>query len=407
MSPRTLLKISAVTLVTFAVGFGYPTGLAQQPGPAVVSLPDTPQILSSATGQFRVVPIKGLVYPWALTFLPNGDMLVTEQNQTTLRLIRNGVLDPTPIRGLPPVTTSQRRDTAGIDITAHPDFSANQLVYVAYWKPKPGDEELQTATIVRARLDGYELVEVEEIFESVSWTDGPSSIRLIFGPDGTLYFTIGAPIVTRSGESMWAQAPEQHGGKILRINEDGTVPQDNPFVGRPNYQPEIFALGIRNAIGMAFHPQTGELWETENGPQGGDELNLLQPGVNYGWPVVGYGVNYGSGSAIHGGTRGEDMENPRHFWVPSIATASLLIYTGDQFPAWKGDFFVGGLAGQQLARVTPSIDRAGRIEREETLTHGLGRIRDVRQGPDGYIYLALESRGAPGRIVRLEPVNGR
>ena len=155
MSPRTLLKISAVTLVTFAVGFGYPTGLAQQPGPAVVSLPDTPQILSSATGQFRVVPIKGLVYPWALTFLPNGDMLVTEQNQTTLRLIRNGVLDPTPIRGLPPVTTSQRRDTAGIDITAHPDFSANQLVYVAYWKPKPGDEELQTATIVRARLDGY------------------------------------------------------------------------------------------------------------------------------------------------------------------------------------------------------------------------------------------------------------
>ena len=412
MSPRTLLKISAVTLVTFAVGFGYPTGLAQQPGPAVVSLPDTPQILSSATGQFRVVPIKGLVYPWALTFLPNGDMLVTEQNQTTLRLIRNGVLDPTPIRGLPPVTTSQRRDTAGIDITAHPDFSANQLVYVAYWKPKPGDEELQTATIVRARLDGYELGEVEEIFESVSWTDGPSSIRLIFGPDGTLYFTIGAPIVTRSGESMWAQAPEQHGGKILRINEDGTVPQDNPFVGRPNYQPEIFALGIRNAIGMAFHPQTGELWETENGPQGGDEVNIIRPGLNYGWPVVTYGRAYssdadGSRSGLlpprqQPPTAAAGMEEPFTYYKPSIAISGMAFYTGDQFPQWKGSLFAGGLVGMQLSRIV--FNEQGLESRREVLLPELRqRIRDVKQGPDGFLYLTTDMRD--GAVLRLEPVS--
>ena len=183
------------------------------------------------------------------------------------------------------------------------------------------------------------------------------------------------------------------------------MPADNPFVGQAGALPEIWSYGHRNPQGLAVHPETGDVWLDEHGPQGGDALNLVQPGLNYGWPVIGYGVNYGSGSAIHAGTHHEDIEPPTHYWIPSIATAGLMIYTGDRFPGWTGSFFVGGMAGQQLARLTPSVDRPRRIEQEETLAYGIGRVRDVRQGPDGYIYLAIEDRrGAPTVVVRLEPV---
>ena len=347
------LRISAVALVTLTVGIVAPPGRAQPPAPTLAPLPDAPQVLNSPAGRIRVVPTKGLVYPWALTFLPNGDILVTEQSRTTLRLIRGGVLDPTPITGLPPGIQSQRRDTAGVDVTVHPRFSENQLVYVAFWKPKPGAEHLRTAVIVRARLEGHQLTDVREIFESASWTDGPSAARIIFGPDGKLYVAIGAPGFKESlGDTTWAQDPNQHGGKILRLNEDGTVPTDNPFVGRPGYRPEIFALGIRNAIGMAFHPQTGELWETENGPQGGDEINIIRPGLNYGWPVVTYGRAYsndldGSRSGlppptVQPPTAAPGMEEPFTYYKPSIAVSGMTFYTGDKFPQWTGDLFAGG-----------------------------------------------------------------
>ena len=402
------VRISIAAVVTLTVGIVAPVGRAQQPAP---TLADTPQVVNSPAGRLRVVPIKGLVYPWALAFLPNGDMLVTEQNRTTLRLIREGVLDPTPITGLPRPITSQRRDTAGVDVAVHPRFSENRLVYVAFWKPKPDEEHLRTAVVYRGRLEGYQLTDVEEIFESVSWTDGPSAARIIFGPDGKLYLAIGAPGFQETlGETTWAQDPDHHGGKILRLNDDGTTPADNPFVDRPGYRPEIFALGIRNAIGMAFRPETGQLWETENGPQGGDEINIIRAGLNYGWPVVTYGRAYSSDPegarsglpppTIQPPTAAPGMEEPFTYYKPSIAIAGMTFYTGDKFPEWTGDLFAGGLAGRQLSRV---IFNAQDLEsRRQVLLSELGqRIRDVKQGPDGFLYVTTDMQD--GAVLRIEP----
>ncbi|MCH2466161.1 MAG: PQQ-dependent sugar dehydrogenase, partial [Gemmatimonadetes bacterium] len=202
-----------------------------------------------------------------------------------------------------------------------------------------------------------------------------------------------------------AQDLSNHHGVVVRLHDDGRIPADNPFVGTEGALGEIWSYGHRNPQGLAFHPMTGELWANEHGPQGGDELNVVLPGRNYGWPVIGYGVNYGSGSTIHEGTLKEGMESPKHFWVPSIATSGLMIYTGDKFPAWRGNIFVGGLGGEQLSRLT--ID-GHTILNEETLFQRMGRIRDVRQGPDGYIYLAIEDRrGAPTGVVRIEPAGAR
>jgi glucose/arabinose dehydrogenase len=203
------------------------------------------------------------------------------------------------------------------------------------------------------------------------------------------------------GEGHPAQDFSNHHGTINRLFEDGRVPPDNPFVGDANVRPEIWSKGHRNPQSLAIHPVTGELWEAEHGPQGGDEINLIQPGLNYGWPVVGFGVNYGSGSRIHEGTIRQGMEPPVHVWVPSIATSGMTIYNGDAFPQWKGSIFVGGMAGEQLARVEI---RDGESFLEETLLRGFGRIRDVREGPDGFIYLAIDGQGQElTPIVRLEP----
>ena len=408
-----LLRLLGVVLLVLTVWTTVPAGRAQQPVPTLDPLPNAPQLLNVAGGRIRVVPIKGLVYPWALAFLPNGDILVTEQSRTTLRLVHGGVLDPTPITGLPLGIKSQRRDTAGVDVMVHPRFSENQLVYVAYWKPKPGAEHLRTAVIVQARLDGYQLTDVREVFESVSWTDGPSAARMIFGPDGKLYLAIGAPGFKETlGETTWAQDPAQHGGKILRLNEDGSVPVDNPFVGRPGFRPEIFALGIRNAIGMAFHPTTEELWETENGPQGGDEINIIRRGLNYGWPVITYGRAYsndqdGSRSGlppptVQPPTAAPGMVEPFTYYQPSIAISGMTFYTGDKFPQWEGDLFVGGLAGMQLSRIM--FNEQGLERRRLVLLSELGqRIRDVKQGPDGFLYVTTDMQD--GAVLRIEPLS--
>ena len=400
-----------IVMLLFAGWLTPSAGLVPQPATIQTLLSDTPRVLTSQGGRIRVVPIKGLVYPWALTFLPTGDMLVTEQGRNTLRRIDGDLLDPIPITGLPPGIQSQRRDTAGVDVAVHPRFSENRLVYVAFWKPKPGAEDLRTAVIVRGRLDGHQLTDVQEIFESVSWTDGPSAARIIFAPDGKLYLAIGAPgFKVNLGETAWAQEPGQHGGKILRLNDDGTVPVDNPFVGRPGYRPEIFALGIRNAIGMAFHPKTGELWETENGPQGGDEINIIRRGLNYGWPLISYGRAYsndldGSRSGlppptIQPPTSAPGMEEPFTYYKPSIAISGMMFYTGDQFPEWKGDLLAGGLAGRQLSRII--FNAQGLETRRETLLPELRqRIRDVKQGPDGFLYLTTDMQD--GAVLRIEP----
>jgi aldose sugar dehydrogenase len=396
--------------------------VAQQPAAGI----QDGQIIRTAAATVRVSAIRGFVYPWALAFLPNGDMLVTEQGRNTLRLVRNGVLDPTPITGLPQGITSTRRDTAGVDVAVHPRFAENRYLYVAYWKPStslgPGPAagtdatargaNIRTAVLVRARYDGSPaLTDVREIFTSISWTDGPSAARLVFGRDGKIYLAIGAPgFADERGATSWAQAPAEHGGKILRLNDDGTVPQDNPFVGRAGYKPEIFALGIRNAIGLTIHPDTGELWETENGPQGGDEVNIIRAGKNYGWPVITYGRAYtndpeGKNSGlppptVQPPTSAPGMEEPITFYKPSIAISGMTFYTGDKFPTWRGNLLVGGLVGMQLSRIV--FNREGLEARREAMLLELRqRIRDVRQGPDGLIYMTTDM--PDGAVLKLEP----
>ena len=358
----------------------------------------------SAYHDFRAVTVAdGLEVPWSVAWLPGGDMLVTER-PGRLRIVRDGALLPDPVPGVPEVFA---RGQGGLfDVLPHPDFAANRLLYLSFARP---EGEGSTTVVVRGRFEDDRLTDVEDVFEAQSQGRGHYGGRLAWNRDGYLFLSVGDRMARTSGDlsSHPAQDLSNHHGVTVRLHDDGRVPDDNPFVGRHGVLPEIWSYGHRNPQGLLVHSQTGELWANEHGPQGGDELNRVQPGVNYGWPVVGYGVNYGSGTAIHAGTRGEGIESPVHFWVPSIATSGLMLYTADRFLEWRGSFFVGGMAGRQLARLTPSVDGPGRIEQEETLAYGIGRVRDVRQGPDGYIYLAVEERGGPGRIVRLEPVERR
>ena len=358
----------------------------------------------SAYHDFRTVTVAdGLEVPWSVAWLPGGYMLVTER-PGRLRIVRDGALLPDPVPGVPEVFA---RGQGGLfDVLPHPDFAANRLLYLSFARP---EGEGSTTVVVRGRFEDDRLTDVEDVFEAQSQGRGHYGGRLAWNRDGYLFLSVGDRMARTSGDlsSHPAQDLSNHHGVTVRLHDDGRVPDDNPFVGRHGVLPEIWSYGHRNPQGLLVHSQTGELWANEHGPQGGDELNRVQPGVNYGWPVVGYGVNYGSGTAIHAGTRGEGIESPVHFWVPSIATSGLMLYTADRFLEWRGSFFVGGMAGRQLARLTPSVDRPGRIEQEETLAYGIGRVRDVRQGPDGYIYLAVEERGGPGRIVRLEPVERR
>jgi glucose/arabinose dehydrogenase len=364
------------------------------------------QVFRSTYHDYRVVPVAdGLANPWAIAWLPNGDMLVTER-AGRLRIVRGGRLLPDPVPGVPAVR--QGGQGGLLDIALHPDFARNRWIYLSYAKPN-ADGSQGTTAVSRGRWENDRLVDVEEIFEAKAWHGGRGhhGSRLAFDRDGYLYVTVGDRQVPPMGnlETHPAQDLTNHFGTTLRLHDDGRVPADNPFVGRSDALPEIWSYGHRNSQGMAVHPQTNDLWQHEHGPQGGDELNLILPGRNYGWPVVGYGVNYRSGSAIHAATLREGMENPAHVWVPSIAASGLLIYTGNRFPDWRGNIFVGGLAGEQLARLT--LD-GHRVRNEETLAQRIGRIRDVRQGPDGFIYLAIDDRGgAPTGIVRLEPVPRR
>ena len=412
---KQVKRALAVFLAAILAGLGLPVVGAQQPAAPVVGLPDG-RVLRTDAATIRVSSIRGLVYPWALAFLPNGDMLVTEQGRSTLRIVRGGVLDPTPITGLPQGITSTRRDTAGVDVAVHPRFAENHLIYVAYWKARPGDEGVRTAALVRARFDGgATLSDVNEIFASSSWTDGPAAARVVFGRGGKIYMAIGAAgFAERLGSTSWAQNLAEHAGKILRLNDDGSTPADNPFVGRPGYKGEIFALGIRNAIGLTIHPETGELWETENGPQGGDEVNIIRRGLNYGWPIVTYGRAYNfdlegkqSGlppPTVQPPTAAPGMEEPVTFYKPSIAISGMTFYTGDKFPLWRGSLIVGGLIGMQLSRIV--FNRQGLEARRETLLLELRqRIRDVKQGPDGLIYTTTDM--PDGAILKIEPASDR
>ena len=359
-------------------------------------------IVRSTLHDFRIATVvDALVQPWSMAFLPGGDALVTER-PGRLRILRGGRLLPEPVGGVPAVFHSSQGGL--LEVLPHPEFAANRLIYLTYAKPGTDDSQARTA-VIRGRLDGDRLTGVEQIFEAVARGRNHFSGKLAFDGNGFLFVTLGDRQVPPEGdlEAHPAQDLSNHHGKIIRLHDDGRVPSDNPFVKQAGARPEIWSYGHRNVQGLAVHPGTGDLWANEHGPQGGDELNRILPGRNYGWPVIGYGVNYQTGRAIHSGTHRQGMEQPVHVWVPSIGISGLMIYTGDRFPEWRGSLFVGGMAGQQLVRLT--LDDRGRVTHQETLLQQKGRIRDVRQGPDGHIYLVTDDRGgAPTPILRLEPV---
>jgi glucose/arabinose dehydrogenase len=385
---RAPWSVAALAVISTVVA-----GAQQGPYPFVTPLPapEAPREFQTIAQPIRVVPfVRGLAAPWSMAFLPNGDMLVTER-VGRLRIVRNGTLDPQPIAGTPQVVAMQQGGL--LEVALHPRFAENQYVYLTY--SKAGDQGNTTA-LARGKFDGKALSEVKDLFVADAWSKGGLHFgsKLAFGPDGMLYMTVG-----ERNDRTRAQDTTHHAGKILRLRDDGTVPMDNPFVGRAGFRPEIYSYGHRNLQGLAFHPATGQLWETEHGPQGGDELNLIQPGKNYGWPVVTLGREY-AGEPITPVWYREGMEQPVTVWVPSIALSGMVFYTGDRLPGWKGDLFVGGLSGLQLHRI---VFANGNVRGREMLLNELKqRIRDVRQGPDGYLYLATDAN-PNGVILRIEP----
>ena len=358
--------------------------------------------MRSALHDYRVVTVaEGLVQPWSMAFVPGGDVLITER-PGRLRLVRGGKLLPTPVAGVPEVAYENQGGL--LEVALHPNFAANRFVYLTYAVKRP-DGTGNTTALVRARFEKDALTGVTQLFESVSTGRGHFGGKIAFDGKGHLFLTLGDRQVPPEGdlEKHPAQDLSNHHGKVVRLNEDGTVPADNPFVGKAPAKPEIWSYGHRNVQGIAIDPATGNVWTNEHGPQGGDELNLDRAGKNYGWPVIGFGVNYTTGKAIHSGTHKEGMEQPLHIWVPSIGISGAMFYTGDRFPQWKGQLFIAGMAGEQLGRVTLAGEK---VLSRETILPGVGRIRDIRQGLDGFIYLATEDRdGKPTSVVRLEPVD--
>ena len=361
-------------------------------------LGDGPFLLETAQQRIRVVVVaKGLSHPWSLAFLSDGSMLVTER-EGRLRVLRNGVLDPMPVAGT--LRVISRGTMAGLmDIALHPRFAENKWIYISYHKPI-GDN-LGANSVLRATWDGTALTDVRDIFVSDD-VDAEAS-RIAFGKDGMLYMGIGGPGTGPQASLIRPQHGDDYAGKVLRMRDDGGVPPDNPFVGKPGYKPLIFSMGHRVQLGLALNPFTGEIWEHENGPNGGDELNVLRPGKNYGWPVVGYGRDYLGPRMTP--TR-DGFEEPIVFWVPSIAPSGLTFYTGDRFPAWKGSVFVGGMREGEMPRTGQLQrlmfnDKWEEIRREPILRELHQRIRDVRQGPDGLLYLLTEEDRAA--LLRIEP----
>jgi aldose sugar dehydrogenase len=355
----------------------------------------------STLHDYRVVTVaEGLIQPWSIAFLPGGDALITER-PGRLRILRQGKLLPQAVDGIPKVFHSNQGGL--LEVMPHPNFASNRLLYITYSKPGSSEAESRTA-LIRGRFDNDRLTDVKELFDAVSKGRGHYSGKMAFDKNGYLFLSLGDRQVPPEGnlEAHPAQDLTNHHGKIVRLHDDGRVPTDNPFVSRAGARPEIWTYGHRNVQGLAIHPETGELWADEHGPQGGDELNRIEAGKNYGWPVIGYGVNYTTGLAIHKGTHRDGMEQPVKIWVPSIGISGMMFYTGDKFPQWRGNVFIGGMNGQQLSRLT--LD-GRRVVNEEMLAQQKGRIRDIRQGPDGFIYLVTDNReGQPTPIYRLEPL---
>ena len=350
------------------------------------------QVITSEEHAFRVVRlVEGLEHPWGLAFLPDGGMLVTERPGRLRVVDKSGRLEPRPIAGLPRIVAQGQGGL--LDVALHPRFTENNLVYLSFVARGEGGIGTEVA---RGRLAGNHLENVQVIFrlQPKSGTGRHFGSRLVFDREGYLFITLGD-----RGEQERAQRPDDHAGSVIRLHDDGRVPSGNPFVGKTGWKPEKFTLGNRNLQGAALHPQTGLLWTHEHGPQGGDEVNVIRAGANYGWPVITYGVNYGIGTKIGEGTEKAGMTQPVHYWVPSIAPSGMAFYAGDRFPRWRGDLFVGALRDEMLVRL--KLDGEKVVKEERLLKGALGRVRDVRSGPDGLLYLLTDSPS--GALLRLEP----
>jgi len=358
-------------------------------------------VFRSSQHDYRVVTVaENLMQPWSIAFLPDGDALITER-PGRLRILRQGKLLPNAVEGVPQVFHSSQGGL--LEVMPHPSFATNRLIYLSFSKPGATEPQAHT-TLVRGRFENDRLTQVQTLFEAQHTGRNHFSGKIAFDRNGYLFLTVGDRQVAPEGnlEAHPAQDLANHHGKIVRLHDDGRVPADNPFVSRAGAKPEIWSYGHRNVQGLAIHPDTGELWADEHGPQGGDELNRIEAGKNYGWPVIGFGVNYTTGLAIHRGTHRDGMEQPLKVWVPSIGISGMLFYTGDRFPQWKNNLFVGGMNGQQLSRLTLN---GRQVVNEELLMQRQGRIRDIRQGPDGFIYLVTDDRdGKPTPVYRIEPV---
>jgi len=387
-----LASLAAVALVLAA-------GVARAQNRASPPLGELPPLLFSADYPIRVEQLAGgLQNPWSLAFLPGGSLLITER-PGRLRVFRDGALDPEPIAGVPEV----RLTVLGglLDVVLHPNFAENRVLYLSYSKAVDGD--LSTTAVARARLDGSALAGVEDIFVANTRSQSATNFggRMVFGRDGKLYLAVG-----ERQEQARAQDPMDHGGKVLRLNDDGSAPTDNPFVGRDGFLPEIYTLGHRSPQGLAVHPETGAIWEHEHGPLGGDEINVLVAGANYGWPLVSYGLDYdGTEIAETGLTARDGLEPPLVYWVPSIAPSGLAFYAGEPFADWQGNALVGSLmrgrvrGSGHFQRLSFENGRA--ITREPILLELRQRIRDVRPGPDGLVYVLTDEN--PGVLLRLSP----
>ena len=405
------MKLTRLWLTAMAVVVLVTAGARAQSGAGSNPISGSAQVLDVAGGKIRVVAVAtGLFHPWSLAFLPDGRLLVAARDGKLRMIGKDGVMSPEVV-WTSPTPPGQGRDALH-GLAVHPKFAENKLVYMSY--PKNGPKG-NTLAISRGHLQGDKLTELAEIFVADAWeTSGNLAGHMMFGPDSTLYVMVGdrdrlcCTGTEDNSLRMKAQSLENHVGKTLRLKDDGGVPADNPFVGRAGAKPEIFTYGHRNGYGLSFNPQTGELWQAEIGPMGGDEVNILMPGHNYGWPLVSMGRNYTGTLASDQPWFRPGMDNPRMFWVPSISPSSILWYTGDKFPQWKNSLFVGALTTRQLLRI--SFNQPSQAEKREPLLASLNvRIRDVQQSPDGYIYVATEGaiRGdaADGMVLRLEPAN--
>ncbi len=364
-------------------------GALSAPGLALSS-----DAIISEQASFRIERLtSGLEHPWSLAFLPDGRFLVSERPGRLRMIAADGRLLAEPIQGLP--TLREHGQGGLLDVVLHPKFATNRWVYLSY--SEPGRDGFGT-TVARGRLDGMQLHDTQVLFRLLPKSSDGRHFggRLVFDRQGHLFITLGD-----RGKRQRAQDLGDYAGSLIRLNADGSIPADNPFLNHPKAQPEIYSYGHRNIQGASLHPTSGRLWTHEHGPQGGDEINLPEAGVNYGWPVITHGVNYGTGTRIGEGTAKPGMAEPLYHWIPSIAPSGMAFYSGDQFPAWNGDLFIGSLKFRLLVRLELNGQRV--VNEERLLANVLGRIRDVRQGPDGLLYLLTDAKR--GELVRLVPAD--